>query len=108
MLEHERSHRVRMTLGADRKLACRRSNLVTGLRSVRVVAVAALHQSRIYPMAEGPRELSFLGSVAPKAQIRLRLDEHEVHVARLMRAMTGSTAEAIGEVFRHPATFWER
>ena len=71
MLEDEWSHSVRMALGADGELAGGCPHLVTGLRAVRIMAVAALHQPGIDAVTEGPGELRFLGSMTSEAELSL-------------------------------------
>ena len=99
MLEDERSHGVGVALGADRKLSGGRPHLVPGLRSVRIVAVTALDQSNIDPMAIGPREFGLLLRVAAIAQLGLRLHQQEINVGGFVRTMTTGAANAIGQVF---------
>src|SRR5271166_4727264 len=106
MLKDKRPHGIGVALGTDRELSGSRPNLVAGLRAVRVVAVTALHQSRIDPVTVGPRELRFLRAMAPEAKLCLRFDEHEIHIGRLMRAVTRSATDAVrqmlglGEILR--------
>ena len=72
VLEDERPHRVRVTLGTNRKLTGGGSHLVTGLGAMRVVAVAALDKSNIDTMPVGPREFRLLRGMATVAQGSLR------------------------------------
>ena len=83
VLEDERPHGVGVALGADRELSGGGTHLVAGLGSVRIVAVTALHESDIDPMAVGPRELRLLRGVASKAQLGLRLLQHEIDIGGL-------------------------
>ena len=88
VLEDERSHGVGVTLDADSKLTCGGPHLVSSLRAVRIMAVAALHESRIDAVAERPRELSLLRGMASEAQVGLLLHQHEIHVVGFVRAVT--------------------
>jgi len=100
MLKDEGAHGVGVTFGADGKLACGCPNLVTCLRTVRIMTVAALDESNVHPVTVGPREFRFLRSVTTKTQVRLRLHQHEVHVARFVGTMTSGATDAIRQVLR--------
>ena len=78
VLKDERPHRVGVALGADRELPCCGSNLVTGLRTMGVVAVAALDESDIDTMAVRPREFSLLRGMAAITQSSLRFHQQKV------------------------------
>ena len=88
MLEDKRPHGVGVTLGAHRELTGGRTHLVTGLRSVRIVTVAALDQADIDAMAIGPGELGLLRGVASVAQLGLRLHQQEVDVVGAVGTVT--------------------
>ena len=106
MLKDEGTHRVRVALRADRELSGGSTNLMPGLRAMRIVAVTALDQSHLDPMPVRPGELCLLRSMAAEAQILLRFDQHEIHIGRFVRAMAGGAAQAVchvlglGEVLR--------
>ena len=100
VLEDERPHRVRVTLGTNRKLTGGGSHLVTGLGAMRVVAVAALDKSNIDTMPVGPREFRLLRGMATVAQGSLRFRQQKIDIGRAMRTVTGRTADTIGQVFR--------
>lgn len=100
VLENEWSHGVRVTFGADRELPGGGSDLVTGLRAVRIVAVAALNEPDIYAMPVRPREFRFLCRMAAIAQSGLLFHQQKIHIGRPVRTMTGRTTDAVGQVFR--------
>jgi len=88
MLKDEGAHGVGMALGANCKLTCGSANLMAGLRAMRIMTVAALDESDVHPVAVGPRELCLLCGMAPEAQLLLRLDQYEIHIGGLVRAVT--------------------
>ena len=88
MFEDERPHGVGVAFGADGELAGGYADLMAGLRAMRIVTVAALDESNVHPVTVRPCKLSFLRAMASEAQLRLRFDEHEIHIGRLVRAMT--------------------
>jgi len=96
VLENERPHRIRMALRANRKLPSGSSHLVTGLSAVRIVAVAALDESNVYPVPVRSRKFRLLRGMAAVAQGRLRFCQHKVHVGGAVGTVTRSTAHAIG------------
>ena len=73
MLEDEGPHGVGVALSADRELASSGANLVTCLCPVRIVAVAALHESDVNAVAIRTREFSLLRSMTAEAEFSLRL-----------------------------------
>ena len=109
VFEDERPHGVGMALGADRKLAGGGAHLVAGLRSVRIMTVAALDEPDIDAMPVGPGEFSLLRGMASIAQRRLGLRQHEIHIARVVRVVTVRARNAtcqmlgLGEVLRFQA-----
>src|SRR5271167_2226584 len=100
VFENERTHGVGVALGADRELTGRGTNLVAGLRPVRIVTVTALNEPDIDAMPVRPGEFGFLRGVASIAQRRLGLSQHEVHISGIVRTVTGRAAHAVGQVFR--------
>src|SRR6516162_9704351 len=100
MLKHERSHRVCVALGTDGELSRCSTNLMPGLRAVRIVTIAALYQPDLNPVAVGPVEFCFLRGMTPEAQILLRFHQHEIDVSGFVRAVAGSATEAVCHVFR--------
>ena len=106
VLEDERAHGVGVALGADRKLSGSRPHLVTCLRPMRIVAVAALDQSRIDAMAVRPGKFGFLRAMASIAELGLRFHQQEVNVLGAVGTMTVGATDAacqmlrLGEVLR--------
>jgi len=98
VLENERAHGVGMALGADGELSGSSADLVSDLRAVWIVAVAALHESDINAMAIGAGELGLLRGVAAVAQLRLRLHQHEIHITRLVWTVAGGATDAAGKM----------
>ena len=98
VFKDERTHCVGMALSADRKLTCGGTNLMSGLRAVRIMAVAALHQADVDPVTVRPGELSPLRRVAAIAQVGLRLYKHEVHVAGLVGTVARGATDAVRQV----------
>lgn len=110
MLVYKRPHGVGMALGADRKLAGGGAHLVAGLGPVRIVTVAALDESDIDAMAVRPGKFGLLRGMASIAQRRLRLRQHEIHIAGVVRVVTVRARNAtrqvlgLGEVLRFQAS----
>ena len=98
MLKDKGSHGVGVALGADRELTGGGTDLVPSLRSVRIVAVATLHQSGIDAVTVGPRKLRLLRSMASIAQQRLRLYEQKIHFLGHVRAMTRTATYTFRQV----------
>src|SRR5215472_3162869 len=98
VFENEWSHGVGMALGADGELPGSSADLVADLRAVRIVAVAALHESDINAMAIGAGELGLLRGMAAVAQLRLRLHQHEIHITRLVWTVAGGASDAAGKM----------
>ena len=100
VLKHERAHGIGVAFGADGKLACCGADLMPDLRSVGIMAIAALHQSDIDPMTIRTRELSLLRGMASKAQLGLRFDQHEIYIGRFVRTVARGATHSIGEMCR--------
>src|SRR5271165_105706 len=98
VLEDERPHGVSVALGAHRELTSRGTHLVADFRPVRVMAVTALYEPDIDAVTIGPGELRLLRSMASKAQLRLRLLQHEVDISGTVRAVAGGATEAVCQV----------
>ena len=71
MFEDERPHCIGVTLGAYGELSSSGAHLVTGLGSMRVMAVAALDQSNVYAVAIWSRELRSLLRMTSVAKLGL-------------------------------------
>lgn len=100
VLKNEGSHGVGMALGADGELAGGGPYLITRLEgAVRIVAVAALNESDVNPMAERPGKFGFLRGMAAEAQLGLGLDQQEIHVLEVMWIVTGGAAQAVGQMY---------
>jgi len=100
VLENEWTHRVRVALRAHGKLSSSRAYLMACLCSVRIVAVAALHETNIDAVTVGTGELRLLAGMATEAQVGLRFHQHEVHVSGLMRTVTRGATHSVGQVSR--------
>ena len=100
VLENERPHRVRVALGANRKLTGGDPHLVTGLGTMRIVAVAALDESDVDAMPVRPREFCLLRRMAAIAQSSLRFRQQKVDVRGAVGTVTGGTTDAIRQVLR--------
>ena len=100
VLKNERPHRVRMALRTNCKLPGGSSHLMTGLGSVRIMAVAALDESDVNTVPVRPREFRLLRGMAAVAQGSLRFRQQKIDIGRAMRTVTGRTADTIGQVFR--------
>ena len=100
VLENEWAHGVGMALGTNRKLTGSSSHLMTGPAAVRIVAVAALDESNVNPMAVRPREFRLLRGMAAVAQGSLRLYQKKIDFGGGVGTVTRSTADAVGEVLR--------
>ena len=87
MFKDKRTHRVGVALGADGELACCRADLVADLGPVWIMAITALHQSYIDAVTIGTCKLGFLVGMASKAQLRLRLHKHEIHIGGFVRTV---------------------
>jgi hypothetical protein len=98
VLKDEGPHGVGVALGTDCKLASRRADLMTYLRAVRVMTVAALYESNLDAMAIGTREFSLLRSMTAEAEFSLRLHQHEIHISRLVGTMAGRATDAAGKM----------
>ena len=100
VFKDERPHGVGVALGADRELTRGSAHLAAGLRPMRIMAVAALDESDIDAVTIRPGKFGLLGGMASIAQCRLWLFQHEVDILGAVRAVAGSAADAIRQVFR--------
>ncbi len=100
VLKNERPHRVRMALRTNCKLPGGSSHLMTGLGSVRIMAVAALDESDVNTVPVRPREFRLLRGMAAVAQGSLRFCQKKVDLGGAVGTVTGSTADAIRQVLR--------
>ena len=71
MLKDEGTHSIGVALGTDCELSGSRADLVTGLRAVRIMAIAALYQPDVDTVTVGPGKLCFLRRMAAETQLRL-------------------------------------
>ncbi len=100
VFEDEWAHGVGVTLGAHRKLPGRGTHLVADFSPVRVMAVTALYESDVHAVTIGPGKLGPLRRVASKAQLSLRLLQHEVDISGTVRAVAGGATEAVRQMSR--------
>ena len=95
VLIDKRSSRLTVALRADRIHLCRRSQILAIERSVRIVAVCALHQPFFHLVMERHVELRFRFRVALEAELVLiRLQQLLTRLA-VMNAMATDTAHFV-------------
>lgn len=99
VFKDKRPHGVGVTLGADRELSRRCTNLVAGRRSMRIMTVAALDESHIDAMTVRPGKFGFLRGMASIAELGLRFHQHEVNVLGAVGTVTAGASDAICKVF---------
>ncbi len=99
VFEDEGPHGVGVAFSAHRKLTRRGPHLVADFRPMRVMTVTALNEPDVNAVTIWPGELGPLGRMTSKAQLRLRLFQHEIDVSGTVRAVAGGATDAVRQVF---------
>ena len=100
MLKHKRATLIGVAGEANGILRGGRSYLICFNRTVRIVAVNALHQPFIYPVVKGHGELRLLLCVARIAKFRLRLHQQKFRILAVVRRMAIQAAHVVLDVHR--------
>ena len=95
MLEYKWAALIGVTRVTDNVLRRRGSHLLGRDGAVRIVAVRALDQSLVHAMVERHLELRLLLQVARVTKLRLRLDQQELRLGRVVRRMAGNATDVV-------------
>ena len=98
MLIYKRSGFVRMTLEADGVLRGSGAQLARQESTVRIMAIAALHEPFVNTMMKGARELLLCFEMAAVAKLWLLLFHQELAFLRIMRRVAFRTTDVVLEM----------
>jgi len=98
VFESKGSLLVGMTLVANSISAGHSPRLARRLRSVQIVAIAALHQPLIHPMAKRLGEVSLRSHVASVAQLGLRFDQQVLALLGVVWRVTIQASDVVARM----------
>ena len=98
MFVYKRPLFVGMACKADRILRGGIPHLLRPNRSVNVVAIAALHQPLIHPMAKRLGEVSLRSHVASVAQLGLRFDQQVLALLGVVWRVTIQASDVVARM----------